>query len=514
MSTFFVTIRQMNLVEVLDKLYYGLKFKDAVYIEKENKCVANFLYNPASFTPDEENKTVILNKLKDVIGSFVKIELDFTSCPLDKRSIANHVYTTIVNIFPAISKNFTYDDVSVEIDAMKVYIKLRLSPSAYKYAHDLNREELVANKLSESFLADFVVEFQEKPDEIGHENVMQNTAEFYSSIKEAEEKVVYKLSEVTNIIGKNDYTLANDFTKIKTEIENVAVCGTVSGVQKRSFKKTYTKNGESKEIEKYFYTFTIANNNKFLRCSIFPKQSDEQKGELIEDGMKVCCFGSFKDYKGRLDFTANSIARCEYEREEIKTGFKHVNEEYHTVFPEEFVDFEQTSVFDEEKNFPGSYVVFDLETTGLDGAHDEIIEIGACKIIDGKIVELFSTFVNPNKHISKEITELTGITNDMVKDAPTINYVLPDFYKFCYGSTIVGHNVQFDMSFIYTAGRKFAYNFDNPLMDTLEMARKKVPGLRNYKLGTVAEKLSVSLENAHRAVHDATATAKVFIKLM
>lgn len=505
---------QMNLVEVLDKLFYGLKFKDAEYIERENKCVANFLYNPSAFSPTEENKGVILNKLKDVIGDFVKLDTTFTSCPLDKRAIANHAYTTIINIFPAISKNFTYDDVSVDIDAMKVYLKLRLSPSAYRYAHDLNREELVATKLAESFYADFHVEFLEKTDEIEVSNAIENNAEFLSSIKEAEEKVVYKLSEITNIIGKNDYALANDFTKIKSEVENVVVCGDISGVQKRSYKRTYIKNNETKEIEKSFYTFTINNNNKFLRCSIFPKPQDEQKGELLEDGMKVCCFGSFKDYKGRLDFTATSIARCVYEREEVKTGFKHVNEEYHTVFPEEFVDYEQASVFDEEKTFPGSYVVFDLETTGLDGAHDEIIEFGACKIINGKIVELLSTFVKPSKHISKEITELTGITDEMVKDAPTINCVLPDFFKFCHGSTIVGHNVQFDMSFIYAAGKKFAYNFDHQLMDTWELARKRLPGLRNYKLGTVAEHLGVALENAHRAVHDATATAKVFIKLM
>ena len=217
----------------------------------------------------------------------------------------------------------------------------------------------------------------------------------------------------------------------------------------------------------------------------------------------------------KLNFTANTIARCEYKKEEIKSGFKHVNEDYHTIFPEDYVDYEQAGLFDDEtKSFPGKYVVFDLETTGLDPLKEEIIEIGACKIVDGRIDKTFSTFVKPSKHIPREITELTGIDDNMVKDAPTINYVMPDFYKFCDGATIVAQNTAFDMSFIHNIAKKLSYNFDHETMDTMVMARNKLPGLKNYKLGTIVDALGISLENAHRAIHDATATAKVFIKLM
>ena len=159
-------------------------------------------------------------------------------------------------------------------------------------------------------------------------------------------------------------------------------------------------------------------------------------------------------------------------------------------------------------------MVFDVETTGFEANKDEIIEIGACKIVNGRIDETFSTFVKPSKHIPREITELTGIDDEMVKDAPTINYVIPDFYKFCYGATLVAHKAQFDMSFIYFIANKLSYNFDNEVLDTLAMARTKLPGLKNYKLGTIVERLNILLDNAHRAIHDATATAKVFIKLM
>ncbi len=505
----------VDRLHILDNIYNGLKFKDAEYYENTNTCVVNFLYNPENFKPSEDNKKEILNHLIDLIGDYVKFELVFTRCPLDKREIANHTYVTIINNFPAISKNFTYDDVSVDISELSVVVNLKLAPSSYDYAVGLNRESLVAEKLKESFFAEFQVQFVKKEDEIVVQNSIESNMELMSSIKETEEKTVYTISDIADIIGKNEYSVAVDFTKITTPIENVVICGEVTSNQRKTYKRNVTKNNETKEIERVFYNFAIKNENKVLYCSIFPKQHDEMKGDLIEVGMKVCCYGSFREFNGKLNFTANSIARCVYNKEEIKSQYKHVNEEYHTVFPEKHVDYEQGGFFDdEEKYFEGTYVVFDLETTGLEANKEEIIEIGACKIVDGRIDEVFSTFVKPTKRIPKEITELTGIDDEMVKDSPTINYVLPDFFKFCHGSSLVAHNIAFDISFVHAIAKKLSYNFNHKNIDTIEMAKKLLPGLKNYKLGTVVEKLGVSLENAHRAVHDATATAKVFIKLM
>lgn len=512
---FFCYNLSMDKLSLLDNIFKGLKFKDAEYIEKTNVCVMNFLYNPESFKPTEENKKIILENVKNLIGDYVTIELSFTSCPLDKRAIANHTYATIINNFPAISKCFTYDDVTVDISDLFVTVKLKLTPSSFDYATGLNRESLVAEKLKESFFADFRVEFDKKEDEVSVQNSIEKNMELMASIKEAEEKTVYSLTEIADIIGKNDYSIAMDFTKVTTVLENIVVCGVVTSVQRKTYKRNFTKNNETKEIERTFYNFAIKNENKVLYCSIFPKQHDEMKGDLIEVGMSVCCQGSFREFNGKLNFTANTIARCVFKREEIKSAYKHVNEEYHTVFPQLYVDYEQGDLFDiEEKPFEGSFVVFDLETTGLEANKEEIIEIGACKIKNGRIDEIFSTFVKPSKNIPKEITELTGINDEMVKDAPSINYVLPDFFKFCYGSSLVAHNISFDISFVHAIAKKLSYNFDHENIDTIELSKKHLPGLKNYKLGTVVEKLGIVLENAHRAVNDATATAKVFIKLM
>ncbi len=505
-----------NSIDHLSELFEGLKFKDAVYTEKNNTCTMNFLYNPDCFKPTEENKARILDEVKKLVGDFVKFSLNFVSCPLDKRAIANYTYTTIINNFPSISRNFNFDDISVDINSLNVVIHLKISQSSYDYAVSLNREKMVADKLKESFLADFSVVFEKKENsEEREKSYIEDNMELNYSIRQAQDKNFYSLTNIVNIIGKNDYTLASDFSTINTPMENVAICGEVVNVFRSHYIRKTKRNGVETEIEHAYYRINLKLNQKFLSVVIFPKQADESKGDLIEPNMKVCCFGSFRLRNDRFGFTATSIARCEYSREEKKQAYKQVNENYHTVFPSKYVDYEQAGLFDEEeKTFPGTFVVFDLETTGLEANKDEIIEIGACKIENGRITEIFSTFVNPNKKLHNEIVQLTGITDAMLKDAPTINYVLPDFYKFCYGSTLVAHNISFDIGFIYSAAKKLSYNFDNPLMDTLEMAHKKLPGLKNYKLGTIVDKLNIILNNAHRAVNDATATAKVFIKLM
>jgi DNA polymerase III subunit alpha, Gram-positive type len=159
-----------------------------------------------------------------------------------------------------------------------------------------------------------------------------------------------------------------------------------------------------------------------------------------------------------------------------------------------------------------SFVVFDIETTGLSSINDSIIEIGAVKIKDCQIVDTFETFVNPQIHISNFITKLTGITDDMVKRYPPIDEVLPKFLEFIKGSTLVAHNANFDVTFIKTKAKNLGIEVDNPVLDTLELSRHMYENLKNYKLDTVAQHLGVSLENHHRAVDDAKATAEIFLK--
>lgn len=161
-----------------------------------------------------------------------------------------------------------------------------------------------------------------------------------------------------------------------------------------------------------------------------------------------------------------------------------------------------------------SFVVFDIETTGFGPVNDKIIEIGAVKIVDGKIVDKFSTFINPDIPIPFQIEQLTGINDSMVLDSPMIDVILPDFLKFCEGCILVAHNASFDVGFISKKAEQLGIGAEFTVMDTVAMARVLLPALSKYKLNVVAKALGISLENHHRAVDDAGATAEIFMKFI
>ena len=199
---------------------------------------------------------------------------------------------------------------------------------------------------------------------------------------------------------------------------------------------------------------------------------------------------------------------------------------YHSVSPEDDFkviygveaylvdDLKEIVTNSKNQSLDDSYVVFDLETTGFSPNTCKIIEIGAVKVENGVITERFSEFVNPQVPIPFKIEELTGIRDDMVMGAGTIEDILPRFMEFCEGCVMIAHNAEFDMSFI----RKNCMDLDIPcnhtVGDTVAMARILLPALHRFKLDTVAKALKISLENHHRAVDDAECTAHIFVKFI
>jgi DNA polymerase-3 subunit alpha (Gram-positive type) len=161
-----------------------------------------------------------------------------------------------------------------------------------------------------------------------------------------------------------------------------------------------------------------------------------------------------------------------------------------------------------------AYVVFDIETTGFSPELNHIIEIGAVKVENGKIIDRFSTFVNPKVPIPYRIEELTHINDSMVIHAPTIDEVLPKFLSFCEGCVMVAHNADFDVSFIKKKAADLGIVFQPTYVDTVAMARFLLPSLNRFKLDTVAKAVGVNLDNHHRAVDDAACTAEIFVKFI
>ena len=164
--------------------------------------------------------------------------------------------------------------------------------------------------------------------------------------------------------------------------------------------------------------------------------------------------------------------------------------------------------------FPTSFVVVDLETTGFDPFYEEIIEMSAIRIEDGKVVSVFSELVKPCYPISSYITELTGITNDMLINCRSISEVMPDFISFVGSFILVGHNVNFDINFIYDNLLKLnGTQFKNSFVDTMRLSQKLLPNLKNRKLITLASHYNIKPSISHRSLADCETTALCYAHL-
>ena len=167
-----------------------------------------------------------------------------------------------------------------------------------------------------------------------------------------------------------------------------------------------------------------------------------------------------------------------------------------------------------DRDLDQTFVVFDIETTGLSPHSDNLTEIGAVKVQNCEIVDSFSTFVNPKMDISYQIQELTRITNEMVKDAPSLEEALPKFLEFAKDSVLVAHNADFDTGFIYQKCQQLGLEYNFEKVDTLTLARIINTNLKRFSLDKVCKEMGVVLSGHHRAVNDAQATAEVFIKYL
>ena len=157
-----------------------------------------------------------------------------------------------------------------------------------------------------------------------------------------------------------------------------------------------------------------------------------------------------------------------------------------------------------------TYCVLDLETTGFSAVTEKITEIGIMKLKNGEVIDKFSCFVNPEKHIPQRVSEVTNITDEMVQNAETIDKVFPKMLEFLGDSVIVAHNAGFDVGFLKQNAKNLGYDFEYTYLDTLSLAKDLFPEYKKYKLGKIAENLGIKVEVAHRALDDVDTTVKVF----
>ena len=382
-------------------------------------------------------------------------------------------------------------------------------------------DKMIIDSLNNSFFGEFSITFIPKQTlksndilkekELEIERMIENTTVLKPRILSVELYDTFAGQQITS-------TEAYEIGSIKKPQENIQICGKINYFLKRSF-MSKKKDAQGTSVEREYFSFNLNDGTGKIGCVCFPSKMDFEAISSLTDDREVIAMGDVEDYNGRINFKIKSMAYCklpEIKQEEIEE--KSVNAEYFYIKPEPYLNISQDNFLTVKKE-PNEFlkqndvVVFDFETTGLEYSKNEIIEIGAVKMKNGEIVETFSCFVKPKQAIPDEITKLTGITNEMVKDAYTIDKVIPDFYKFCYGCVIIAYNIDFDYKFLNFQATKLGYKFNNRQVDALYLARLNVVGAKNFQLKNICAKLGVSLEGAHRAVNDTIATAEV-VKLI
>lgn len=324
------------------------------------------------------------------------------------------------------------------------------------------------------------------------------------------------LTDIQPYIGKIVNLAPAFISAVDRESKFVVVCGKVSLLKRIDIKNPKPKRND------HFYVFTLEDVSGSITCKIFQAKKYNKLCEEL-DGKEIIIMGESVNntFSKDIEIVAKEISTCKIpeDLEDPSERSKEVARDYAVVFPEDIEIYSQENLFEGGKTASQRVaekriVCFDLETTGLDPKIDTIIEIGAVEIVNGVITKKFSTLVNPNRILPPIITQITGIKDEDLQDQPTIEEVFPDFFKFCDGAVLCGHNSKgFDMKFIYGEASRQGYVFTNDVWDTLEIARILVKGTANFKLGTLCEHFGIDLSNAHRAYHDAIATAELLIEI-
>lgn len=326
-------------------------------------------------------------------------------------------------------------------------------------------------------------------------------------------------------IGKPEGDVPGFICDVEGQYENAILAGKISNLTMKTKKKREDKPEDTKKRKRNenYFTFTLSDPSGEIDCIIFPSISNNNAASKLQDA-EVILSGKIKyNYSGDLTMQAKTVTLCEIITKTPPSN-KYLRKEplkYNAIEPENYVSFAQNSLFEKKVNIDVSKLInktivcFDLETTGLSFVKDKIVEIGAVKIVDGIIVDKFSTLINPGIEMTEENMAIHGIRNEDVRDCPRIEEVLLDFFKYSYNAILCGHNIKgFDMKFLHEAARKLGFDFFNEEIDTVELSRRYVRGVKNHKLGTLCSHFGIINEQAHRAYEDAAATAKVLIKIL
>ena len=443
--------------------------------------------------------------LSSLMPEFSRVEVEIKKIVTEKEFVVKEALSYFSRKHRISCSTITAGDIAVSCDGDLVNVCVSCEKTTCDFCEEQGVGEDLAEYLRTCFADRFDVSFLSTGFVEGNADELARAVKV-PPVEEARRRTL-KVDAVTKLFDDDETDTATYISDTKDMLGEVYLAGTISNIRELE-----TKTG------KLYFIIDISDRTGMISGSIFPNKDKIPKIKKLSEGVDVIVRGEFAMRGEFRNLRIYSINLCLFPKNFVPVARekKKVADEYILVEPKP-VEYETQDNFLVDTSVPEcfngrTFVVFDLETTGTD-FDDRTTEIGAVRIVDGKFTEYFTTLVNPLKHIPNDVADLTGIDDDMVKDAPVFKDICSDFYKFCYGATLVGHNVEFDIRFIRNESKPLDYVFENPVMDTLAIARECVNGVANYKLNTLCEKFGIKFRH-HRAYSDAYATAELFVELI
>ena len=515
----------MKLTEYLQKIRTASGLKNAILygitIHKKTR-VAEF-----SIVTDKTYVDAEVERAKNVSQSYLPsgwtAEIKMIKRVPDATAIRQRIFDYISTKFPAVSAFLDIEYIQVEMLESGAHFVVDIASGDEQMFSSGKILDDVSAYLQSYYCGTFYgnVRVVERED-VGED--------LLNEIPETEEEPVceirfFPIVEFAKIDGVDGVPKQAVYIADSHLVEGVySVCGKITYIEEKQYVKHNDTTGE--DVQKSRFSITVTDGTGNARTTYFPKKATIEKIRNLRQGDSIVITGENENFNGNLSFKASKINFGEQPQdfEPVAKKGKPVPKFYHFVFPQEYVDYTQTDFFTKtfipEDLRAYDYVVFDLETTGLIrqpsmGKMDKIIEVGAVKISGGEIVEKFSSFVACPDKLPSNIVTLTGICDADLVGAPVVADVMADFFKFCDGCLLVGHNVNFDYDFVSYYAEQEGYYFKQKKYDTCSLAQEllRVEGLANFKLNTVADHYGFTF-NHHRAFDDALVTAKVFIELL
>ncbi|MBO4412843.1 MAG: 3'-5' exoribonuclease [Clostridia bacterium] len=507
-------ILTQKINEKFKEKYSFLKLYEVVFNKETQVVEITFLYPEKIKEISEISKKEISDFILGELNLNSKILIKFKKSYLDENLISESILKFLKTNYSSVATFLQEDNIVVSKNELFINVNMELNKEIYDLYANKNLEESLKAFLENSFIAEFNVSLNLKEEEIDLEDILERQNKIaYDKTFLAPKVPRYRVNNPEVIFGQEIDPLPEFIKNIKFEKESCILAGKVENLEKNSY---LAKKGKQAGQTKFYYSFVLNDTTSKIEVKYFSSKANEPKMDKLFADAEVLIVGDVREFNKKFTLYINSISYCKLpDVIEYKSEFK---EGYECVLPKPYSVVKQENLFVKNKTLPKNvldteYVVFDTETTGLDPESCEIIEIGAVKIKNGIICEQFQTLINPKRPIPADATEINNITNEMVKDAPKIDVAIRDFYRWTRGATLVGYNLPFDLKFIQNAIKNEGLTFDNPGIDALVIAKNKLI-LKKYKLSEVVKRLEITLDNAHRALADAVATAEAFLILM